>query len=130
MKAKGTISLVNITSKVYELVKIAQNGYYNSKMSEMQAAGRKERSVMNNFIIMNNIIKNQRAQRQNTYMFYSDAVKWFKKLWLKDCLLEIYNWTYDPNTLNVLYEMWKESDIIIRTPVADIENIQVKEVEK
>ena len=91
MKAKGTISLVNITSKVYELVKIAQNGYYNSKMSEMQAAGRKERSVMNNFIIMNNIIKNQRAQRQNTYMFYSDAVKWFKKLWLKDCLLEIYN---------------------------------------
>ena len=99
-------------------------------MSEMQAAGRKERSVMNNFIIMNNIIKNQRAQRQNTYMFYSDAVKWFKKLWLKDCLLEIYNWTYDPNTLNVLYEMWKESDIIIRTPVADIENIQVKEVEK
>ena len=31
-------------------------------MSEMEAAGRKERSTMDNLIIMNTITENQRAQ--------------------------------------------------------------------
>ena len=46
------IFLVNIISKVYELVKITQNDKNNSKMSEMQVAGRKERSAMDNLIII------------------------------------------------------------------------------
>ena len=49
------IFLVNIISKVYELVKIIQNDKNNSKMSEMQVTGRKERSAMDNLIIMNTI---------------------------------------------------------------------------
>ena len=40
------IFLVNIISKVYELVKITQNDKNNRNMSEMQVAGRKERSAM------------------------------------------------------------------------------------
>ena len=95
------IFLVNIISKVYELVKITQNEKNNSKMSEMQAVGRKERSTMDNLIIMNTIIENKRAQKLNTYMFFADAVKCFDKLWLKDCLLEMYNLGYDPNTLKI-----------------------------
>ena len=110
------IFLVNIISKVYELVKITQNDKNNRNMSEMQVAGRKERSAMDNLIIMNTIIENQRAQKLNTYIFFADAVKCFDKLWLKDCLLEMYKLGYDPNTLKILYEMNKETDIIIRTP--------------
>ena len=72
-------------------------------MSEMQVAVRKERSAMDNLIIMNTIIENQRAQKLNAYMFFADAVKCFDKLWLKDCLLEMYNLGYDPNTLKILY---------------------------
>ena len=68
-------------------------------MSEMQAAGRKEWSAVYTLIIINTIIENQRAQKLNTYMFFADAVKCFNKLWLKDCLLEMYNLGYDPNTL-------------------------------
>ena len=124
------IYLVNIISKVYELVKIVQNEKNISKMSEMQAAGGKERSAMDNLIIMNTIIENQRAQKLNTYMFFADAVKCFDKLWLKDCLLEIYNLGYDPNTLKILYEMSKETDVIIKTPVGNTDNIHVKEVVK
>ena len=124
------IFLVNIISKVYELVKITQNDKNNRNMSEMQVAGRKERSAMDNLIIMNTIIENQRAQKLNTYIFFADAVKCFDKLWLKDCLLEMYNLGYDPNTLKILYEMNKETDIIIRTPVGNMDKIQVKEVVK
>ena len=44
-------------------------------MSEMQRPGRKERSSMDNLIIMNTITENQRAQKLNTYIFFVDAVK-------------------------------------------------------
>ena len=98
-------------------------------MSEMHTAGRKERSAMDN-LIMNTIIENQRAQKLNTYIFFADAVKCFDKLWLKDCLLEMCNLRYDPNTLKIMYEMNKETDIIIRTPVQNTDNTQVKEVVK
>ena len=96
---------------MYELIKITQNEKNNSKISEVQAAGRKEMSAMDNLIIMNTIIENQRAQKLNTYMFFADAVKCFDKLWLKDCLLEMYNFGYDPNILKILYEMNKETII-------------------
>ena len=99
-------------------------------MSEMQVAGRKERTAMDNLIILNTIIENQRARKLNTYMFFADAVKCFGKLWLQDCLLKVYNLDYDPNTLKILYEMNKETVIIIRTPVGNTDNIQVKEVVK
>ena len=49
-------------------------------MSEMQTAGRKERQGMDNLIIMNAIIENQRAQKLNTYIFFADVVKCFDKL--------------------------------------------------
>ena len=124
------IFLVNIISKVYELVKITQNDKNNRNMSEMQVAGRKERSAMDNLIITNTIIENQRAQKLNTYIFFADAVKCFDKLWLKECLLEMYKLGYDPNTFKILYEMNKETDIIIRTPVGNTNSIQIKEVVK
>ena len=63
---------------------------------------------MDNIIIMNTIIENQRAQKQNTYMFFADVVKCFNKLLLKDCLLAMCNLGYDPNALKILYEMNKE----------------------
>ena len=44
-------------------------------MSKIQTAGRKERPEMDNLIIMNTIMENQRAQKLNTYMFFADAVK-------------------------------------------------------
>ena len=102
----------------------------NSKILKMQPAGRKERSAMDNLIIMNTIIENQRVQKLKTYMFFADAFKCFNRLWLKDCLLEMYSLDYDQNTLKILHEMNKETDTIIRTPVGKIENIQVWEVVK
>ena len=41
-------------------------------MSEMQAAGRKERSAMDNLLIMKIQIENQRAQKL-TYMLFANA---------------------------------------------------------
>ena len=57
---------------MYELVKTTQNDKNNCKMSEMQAAGRKERSAMDNLLIMKIQIENQRAQKL-TYMLFANA---------------------------------------------------------
>ena len=98
---------------MYELVKIKQNEKINSKMSKIQAAARRERSAIDNLIIMNIIIENQSPQKLNTYLFFADAVKCFNKLWLKDCLLEMYNLGYGPNTLNFfLHEILHETNNI------------------
>ena len=74
------IFLVNSISIVYDLVKITQNEKNNSKMSEMQTAGRKERSALDTLTIMNTIKENQRARKLNTCIFYADAVKEVKEV--------------------------------------------------
>ena len=42
----------------------------------------------------------------------------------------MYNLDNDPNTQKILYEMNKETDVIIRTQVGNTDNIQAKEVGK
>ena len=49
-------------------------------MSEMQTAGRKERSALDTLTIMNTIKENQRARKLNTCIFYADAVKEVKEV--------------------------------------------------
>ena len=42
----------------------------------------------------------------------------------------MYKLVYGPNTLKILFEMNKETDVMIRTPVGNTENIQIEEVVK
>ena len=75
-----------IVAKVYEKVKKRQNEKIRSKMSQMQTAGRKQRSTMDNILIVSSIIEKRRQETQFTYLMCADAVKCFDKLWLNDCL--------------------------------------------
>ena len=54
------IFLVNRVSKIYESALKIQNENKNENMSQMQTTGRKQRSAVDNLIIMNVIIENQR----------------------------------------------------------------------
>ena len=56
-------------------------------MFNMQTAGKKNRSTVDNIIIINAIIEKQRQSHKNTYLFFADAEKCFDKLQLKDCLI-------------------------------------------
>ena len=40
----------------------------------------------------------------------------------------MYKFGYDPKILKILYEMNKETGLIVRTPIGNTEHIQVKEV--
>ena len=47
-----------------------------------------------------------KCNQLNTYMFFAEAVKYFDRLWLKDCLLELCKLGYDLNTRKIL--LWTE----------------------
>ena len=64
----------------------------------MQTAGRKKRLTIDNLIILNSIIENQRQNKNK---------KWFDKLWLKDCLIEMYYLGYSSGTIRRLCEINK-----------------------
>ena len=49
-------------------------------MSQMQTAGRKQRSTMDNILIVSSIIVKRRQEKQNTYLMCADTVKCFDKL--------------------------------------------------
>ena len=68
-------------SKVYEKIKKTQNETKHKKMSEMQTAGKKQRSTMDNIVIISAIIEQRRIENRNTYVCFTDAVKRFDKLW-------------------------------------------------
>ena len=110
------IFLVNTVSKIYESALKIQNENKNENMSQMQTAGRKQRSAVDNLIILNSIIENQRQYKNKTYLFFADAKKCFDKLWLKDCLIEMYNLGYSAGTIKSLFELNKTSNIIVDIP--------------
>ena len=51
---------MNIVSQIYESALKIQNEKKNENMSQIQTAGRKQRSTVDNLIILNSIIENQK----------------------------------------------------------------------
>ena len=96
----------------------------------MQTAGRKQRSTVDNLIILNSIIENQRQNKNKPYLFFADAKKCFDKLWLKDCLIEIYYLGYIPGTIRSLYDINKDSNIVVDIPVGKTSSIIEEKVVK
>ena len=92
----------------------------------MQTAGKKNRSTMDNIIIINAIIEKQRQSHKNTYLFFADGEKCFDKLWLKDCLIDMEEIGYSRNDI----EMNKKAEKIVDTTVGKAESISMKEIVK
>ena len=124
------IFIRNTVSTAYEIVKKIQNKAIQSNMSNMQTAGKKNRSTIDNIIITNAIIEKQRQSHKNTYLFFADAEKCFDKLWLKDCLIDMEEIGYNRNDIKILYEMNKKAEIIVDTTVGQTESISIKEIVK
>ena len=74
------VFLVNTASKIYASVLKIQNENNNENKSQMQIAGRKQRSTIDNLIILNSIIEYQREYKNKTYLLFADVKKCFDKL--------------------------------------------------
>ena len=124
------IFLMNIVCKVYERVKKLQNENKQENISSMQTAGKKNRSTVDNLIIISAITEKQRQDNKNTYILYADAEKCFDKLWLKDSLIEIKRIGYNKSDIKMLYEINKTTEIVVDTAIGNTESIEITEVIK
>ena len=57
---------------------------------EHQCGGQKGCGTIYNMIMMRAVIDNNRRLNRKTYYYFADAYKCFDKLWLKDCLVELW----------------------------------------
>ena len=108
-KNQRGLFLVNIVSKVYEKMKKTQNETKHHKMSEMQTAGKKQRSKMERIVIVNAIIEQRGIDKRNIYIYIcvlrvTVAVTCFEKLWLTNCIMEPAHLGYNKNDLEILYK--------------------------
>ena len=116
--------------KVYERVKKLQNENKEVNISSMQTAGKKNRSTIDNLIIMNAIIEKQRLEHKTTYILFADAEKCFDKLWLKDSLIEMERIGYDKSGTKIFYEINKTTEIVVDAAIGNTESIEITEVVK
>ena len=71
---------MNEISIIHKSVSKIQNENNNQNMSQMEKAGRKQRSTVDNLIILSSIIENQKESKNETYLVFADAQKCFDKL--------------------------------------------------
>ena len=63
-------------------------------------------------------------------MVFGDAVKCFDKLWLKDALVELYKAGCEPQDIQMIYNMNKDTVIEIETPCGTTEKVKVGDIVK
>ena len=103
-------------------MKKLQNENKQASISSMQTVGKKNRSAMENLIIMNAIVE-KIHKHKNTYIFYVDAEKCFDKLWLKDSLKEMERRKYNRNDTEILYEIHKTAEINVDSAIGNTKSI-------
>ena len=104
MTNRRGIFLTNLVSKIFENL-IMQKTSNTVKIPPCQNGGQKGRSAIDNIIVIMAIMDNNRRLKQKTYIIYADAEKCFDKLWLKDCLVDIYQLGLRAKETAILFEM-------------------------
>ena len=116
--------------KVYERVKKLQNENKKANILSMKTTRKKNRSTMDNLIIMIAIIEKQRQDHKNTYILYTGEEKCYDKVILKDRLREMKRIAYVKNDIKILYEISKTTKIVVDSAIGNTENTQILEVVK
>ena len=129
MDNKRGLFLTNVLSKVLERVldKITSDSV---RMSEYQCAGQRNRGTMDNMVMMRAVLDNNARLNKKTYCYFADAYKCFDKLWLKVCLVEMWRAGMREREVMLMYELNRQADIVIETPVGVTKSIKVDEIVK
>ena len=80
--------------------------------------------------IFSEIIRKNRKLGRKTYVVFGDAAKCFDKLWLKDCLVELFNAGCNPQDINMMYLMNQNTEVTVVTPSGTTEKFNVGEIVK
>ena len=99
-------------------------------MSEMKTAGKNQRSIMDNIVIVSAIIGQARMEKKKHIYILCSCSKVFGKLWFQDCITELAKLGYNKNDTEILYKLNETAQVKINTPYGDTEKIDIKKVVK
>merc|ERR1712072_849877 len=95
-----------------------------------QSGGTKNRSTVDNWMLMQAVIDEGKRLGKPVYLFFADLVKCFDRLWLKDCLNDLYDCGMEERDILILYEMNKQANFKVSTPAGITEEVKVDEIVK
>eukprot|EP00112_Aurelia_sp_Birch-Aquarium-sp1_P026251 Seg92.1 transcript_id=Seg92.1/GoldUCD/mRNA.D3Y31 product="LINE-1 retrotransposable element ORF2 protein" pseudo=true protein_id=Seg92.1/GoldUCD/D3Y31 len=129
MKNRRGLFLTNIISKLFEKVLANRNRErIEQSISPNQCGGIKNRGTVDHLFTMRAIIDYYRSINKELYIFFGDLEKCFDKLWLKDCMIELWRTKIPANEAYLVYLMNKHSNIQIDTPMGMTNAIEVHEI--
>ena len=99
-------------------------------MSQFQIGGKKGRGTADHVITINNIIHRNKMIGKKTYLVFGDAEKCFDKLWLKDCIIELYKTGMKQQDVVMVYLMNEKATVTVRTPIGDAKEFETREIVK
>ena len=67
---------------------------------------------------------NNMRLNKKTCVYFADAYKCFDRLWLKDCLVELWKAGMREREVMMIYEMNKLTKIVINTPIGNTKEIK------
>ena len=127
MENRRGIFLTILLSKFFENM-ILKND--SSSMYPWQNGGGKNRSDIDNTLIINATIDNNRRLNKKTYFLFADAVKCFDNLWLQDCLIDLCELGMREREIAMIYQMNKKINVVIDTPVGRTEAFTANNIVK
>ena len=131
MDNKRGLFITDIISKIYEkVVKNRNEENIRKYVSEFQTGGMKERGTHDNILLLSEIIRQKRKAGKKCYIVFGDAVKCFDKLWLKDSLVELYKAGCNPQDIEMIYKMNRDTVIEVETPSGTTKKMKVGEIVK
>ena len=119
--------MTNAISKVFETT-IDQS--CTVKFDRHQNGGQKKRGPGDNWIILHSQIDEAKRLKKPLYLFFADLVKCFDRLWLKDCINDLYDCGMRERELGMVYKLNERAVFRVATPAGKTEEVEVKEIVK
>ena len=127
MDNRRGLFLTNVVSKLYERV-MDEMTRERVNISEYQCGGQKGKSTADNIIMFRAVIDENCRLNRKTYCYYADAYKCFDRLWLKDCLIDLWKAGMREREVMMIYKMNERARITIETPAGDTGEVKVQEI--
>ena len=113
------------------LMKLLYNdkiGTIENHMSTSQVGGRKNTNVRNHVWVLNGVIQDvlNRREAEPIDVQILDIKQCFDALWPEECWSDLYEYGFQDNTINLLYDGSLNNQIAIMTPVGITERKEVK----
>ena len=121
--------MTNNVSKVYErIVKTRNEDDFKRGITPWATGGVKERSTVDNKLIVTSIIEQNKYLKRGTYLTVTDAEKCFDKLWLLDGIYELWRCGTDIRDCCMIKRLNERAYVVVKTPVGDTESFILEDI--